>query len=79
MLLKTLVEMLPGEEGVVKNVAGGRGMVRRLYCMGIFPGQRIKKLSGIGRGGPVVVEVMRTKVAIGFGMASRILVEIHGG
>ncbi len=77
MYLKTLIEMYPGEEGIVKNINGGWGIIRRLYCMGIFPGQKIKKLSGIGRGGPVIIEVMRSRVAIGHGMAAKIIVETY--
>jgi Fe2+ transport system protein FeoA len=43
--------------------------------MGILPGKRIIKVSSMFMRGPVTVQVDRVQVAIGFGMAGKVLVE----
>ncbi len=50
-------------------------MVNRLSALGIRPGKRITKISAMLMRGPVTVQVDRAQVAVGFGMASRIIVE----
>ena len=76
---KTLTELKLGEEGTIVAVHGGRGMQVRLRNMGLVEGQVIRKLSALAWGGPVVVVVKRTQVAIGRGMARRILVRCRNG
>jgi ferrous iron transport protein A len=71
---KLLTELKPGEQGTVVAVRGGRGMQSRLRSLGLVEGQTLRKLSALAWGGPVVVEVNRTQVAIGRGMAAKILV-----
>jgi len=71
---KLLTELNPGEGGTVVAVQGGRGLQARLRSLGLVEGQTIRKLSALAWGGPVVVEIKRTQVAIGRGMARRILV-----
>jgi|Deesub1362A_J573_1020465.scaffolds.fasta_scaffold00039_8 ferrous iron transport protein A len=68
-----LNELKPHEEGVVVELMAGKGLTRRLCEMGIVPGARVKVLL-IGHG-PIVVETMGSRIAIGKGMASKILVE----
>ena len=69
-----LAELKLGEEATIVAVRGGRGMQARLRNMGLVEGQVIRKLSALAWGGPVVVMVIRTQVAIGRGMARKILV-----
>jgi ferrous iron transport protein A len=71
---KLMTELKPGEQGIVVAVHGGRGIKARLRSLGLVEGQTLRKLSALAWGGPVVVEVKRTQVAIGRGMAARILV-----
>ena len=71
---KPLTELKPGDQGTVVAVKGGRGMQSRLRSLGLIEGQTLRKLSALAWGGPVVVEVKRTQVAIGRGMAAKILV-----
>ncbi len=73
--LTTLTKMRPGRSGVVVEIQGGRGLTDRLNALGIMPGKSITKISAIMARGPVTIEVDRVQVAIGFGMASRIIVE----
>ena len=72
---KALSRMQTGQSGIVVQIQGGHGMVNRLSALGIRPGKRVTKISGGFARGPVTVQVDRAQVAIGFGMASRILVE----
>jgi len=65
-----------GSEGEVVDVKGGWGMVRKLEAMGIRKGVIIRKLSTQPMRGPVFVQAGNTRVAIGFGMARRIIVAI---
>ena len=71
---KLLTELNPGEQGTIIAVRGGRGVQARLRSLGLAKGQTLRKLSALAWGGPVVVEVKRTQVAIGRGMAAKILV-----
>jgi ferrous iron transport protein A len=70
----SLAEMATGARGTVVEVAGGRGLAGRLEALGIRPGKRITKISSEIMRGPVVVQVDRTEIAVGFGMARHILV-----
>jgi len=73
----TLTRMRAGQSGIVAYLQGGHGLVNRLSALGIIPGKRITKISSTLMRGPVTVEVDRVRVAIGFGMASRILVQLN--
>lgn len=68
--------MYPGQNGRVVYVEGGVGLVSRLGAMGIRPGRKITKLSSMLMRGPVTAQVGSTRLAIGFGMASKITVEL---
>ncbi|MCX7804996.1 MAG: FeoA domain-containing protein [Planctomycetota bacterium] len=77
--LLLLNELQPGRTGVIVEIVGGRGICNRLQAMGLCIGSRVRRVaSAIGRG-PVVVEARGAQFAIGFGMASRIIVEIENG
>jgi ferrous iron transport protein A len=60
----------------VAEIQGGFGLVNRLNALGIIPGKRIAKISDMLARGPVTIEIDRVQVAIGFGMASKIIVEL---
>ena len=55
---------------------GGHGLVNRLNALGIRPGKRITKVSAMFMRGPVTLQVDRAQIAIGFGMAGKIVVEV---
>jgi len=63
-----------GESAVIADVLGGRGIRRHLSDMGLTPGVTVQ-VAGQGAGaGPVVVRVMGARIAVGHGMARRIMV-----
>lgn len=70
----TVNQMKPGQTGEVIKVLGGHGFIRRLQALGIRSGKRITKVSSMFMKGPVTIRVDNTQVAIGFGMASKIVV-----
>jgi ferrous iron transport protein A len=71
----TVNQMRAGQSGIVVNIMGGHGAMKRLQSMGIRPGKQITKVSSMFMHGPVTLQVDRTQIAIGYGMASKILVE----
>ncbi|HUU08418.1 MAG TPA: FeoA family protein [Dehalococcoidales bacterium] len=72
----SLTRMQAGQSGKVVEIQGGHGMVNRLSALGIRPGKRITKVGAMLMRGPVTIQVDRAQVAVGFGMASRIIVEM---
>lgn len=73
---KLLSAMKNGQSGIIAAIDGGIGMRARLEALGVRVGSKIKRKSGFFMSGPVIVSVGNTDVAIGYGMASRIVVEI---
>ncbi len=72
----TLAQMQTGQSGIVVQIYGGHGLVNRLGALGIRPGKRVTKVSSMFMRGPVTIQVDRAQVAIGFGMAKRIIVDL---
>jgi len=71
-----LAQMQTGQSGTVVQIQGGYGLVNRLNALGIRPGKRITKIGSMLMRGPVTIQVDRAQVAIGFGMAKRVIVEL---
>lgn len=72
----SIVEMKPGQSGVIVDIRGGYG-IKKLQSLGLRPGKEITKLSGLFRGGPVVVRVDGFQLAVGYGQALRVLVRVY--
>ena len=72
----TLAEMRTGQTGAVVEILGGHGLIRRLDALGIRPGKKVTKLSSTLFHGPVILRADSTQVAVGFGMAKKIIVEL---
>lgn len=73
--LVTAAQMAPGQSGVVVGIDGGYGLIGRLAALGIRPGKRIHKVGRSFMRGPVVIQVDRCEIAVGFGMAKKITVK----
>ena len=73
----TVPQMEAGQRGIVIQISGGYGLVRRLEALGIRPGKRITKVSSMFMRGPVTLQVDNTQIALGFGIAKRIVVELE--
>lgn len=74
--MQKLSRMLAGVEGVIRVIEGGYGLQKRLAYLGLRVGKTVKKIASEPLKGPVVVEVDGTHVAIGRGVAEKILVEV---
>ena len=61
-----------GATAVVRQVVGGRGLVRRLTELGFTPNTPVVLYSSFG---PLVVLVRGTRVVLGRGEAMKIIVE----
>ncbi|RZB30068.1 MAG: ferrous iron transport protein A [Desulfobacteraceae bacterium Eth-SRB1] len=63
-----------GEEVILIDIRGGRGVRSKLYSMGLVPGVTLRILNRSGSG-PLMIEVKDSRLAIGRGMAEKIIVE----
>lgn len=72
-----VTQMRAQQKGKIVEILGGHGLIRRLEAMGIRPGAQITKMSGQLIQGPVIIKVGSTQIALGFGMARKILVSLH--
>ncbi|MFC1901234.1 ferrous iron transport protein A [Chloroflexota bacterium] len=72
----SLSKMDAGQTGTVVDIRGGQNVTSRLNALNIRIGKEITKISSMLMRGPVTIEVGNSRVAIGYGMANRIIVEI---
>jgi len=63
-----------GVEVQILAVQGGQGLRSRLACLGFLPGAHLRVIQNSWHG-PMLVAVCDTRVALGRGEASKILVE----
>jgi len=61
--------MSDSEQITLRQMQAGR-------ALGIRPGKRITKVGSMFMRGPVTVQLDSTQVAIGFGMANKVIVEL---
>ena len=70
-----LTKLPTGKEALIVEIQSGTGLARKLEHMGIREGKTLKKVSSHFLRGPQTVRVDNFNVAIGFGMAKKIIVE----
>jgi len=70
-----LRKLKPGKRGTVREISGGQGVARRMAAMGIRPGKHVVKVSAMLLGGPIVISIDGRQLALGNGMAGKILVD----
>lgn len=66
-----LTQLRIGETARIMAIEGGRGLRQKLFLRGLIEGKVVRVVSNYG---PVTVEVDRSIVAIGRGMARKIVV-----
>ncbi len=71
----SLVQLKPDNRARVAEIHGGDNLRNRLMSMGIYKGKELVKLSHIGLRGPVVVKIGRGILALGHGVAAKIILE----
>jgi ferrous iron transport protein A len=73
----TLIRANPGEKVVIVGVGAGWGLKRRLADMGLTPGTEVRVIN-IQRPGRVVLDFRGSRLAIGYGVAAKIVVSPAG-
>ncbi|MFH1798749.1 MAG: FeoA family protein [Candidatus Omnitrophota bacterium] len=71
-----LTQLKVNKTAVIKEIDGGCGTAKRLETLGIRPGKTIKKISAHFWKGPITIMMDKTKIAVGYGIARKIIVEI---
>ncbi|MFZ5910270.1 MAG: FeoA family protein [Chloroflexota bacterium] len=66
-----------GERARLLKVNAGEGLISRLNAMGLTPGVELTVVQDAG--GPLLLSVRDSRLAIGRGMAQKIFVEIISG
>ena len=66
-----LTQLRIGETARIMTIEGGWGLKQKLFLRGLIEGKVVRVVSNYG---PVTVEVDRSVVAIGRGMARKIMV-----
>jgi len=73
----SLVQLKENRKAKVAEVHTGALTEHRLLSMGIYKGREITKISQFALKGAVAVKVGRAVLALGRGMASKIMVEVE--
>lgn len=71
----SLVKLPVGKKAKIVQINGGHGLHNRLLGLGLYVGRELTKLGNFALKGPVTLRVGRTTVAVGYGVAAKIVVE----
>ena len=71
----SLIHLKADHKGKVAEISGGGNLRQKLTSMGVYAGKEVTKLSHIGLRGPVVIKAGRSILALGHGVASKIILE----
>jgi ferrous iron transport protein A len=71
----TIEQLENGEVGIITEIRGGRGLIKRLESLNFRKGKQVRKISAAPFRGPVVLEVDGCQIALGRGIASKVFVE----
>ena len=70
-----LSQLKEGMVAKIKYLTGGFGLQRKISALGIRVGKNVRVVSSYRFGGPVVIELDGMRMAIGRGVANKIIVE----
>lgn len=73
----SLNDMPAGKTGIIKSINGGFNLIRKLEKMGFRVGTEITKISGQWMKGPVIMRSGNSEIAIGYGMAQKIMIKME--
>jgi ferrous iron transport protein A len=74
--MKTLLQFSPGDSLRVIDFEGGINLRSKLIQYGIHPGDCLHLLRKAPLGGPLLVECNQREIALGRGVADKIIVEL---
>ena len=70
----SLVQLRSNHKGKIAEILGGSGLENKLESMGLYKGKEIAKISHIGLRGPVVIKSGRSILALGHGVAAKVII-----
>ncbi|MBU1617536.1 MAG: ferrous iron transport protein A [Candidatus Margulisbacteria bacterium] len=76
-MLIPLSKMRNGESGVVQEIRGGGELKNRLAALGLRVALNVTRVSGMIFLGPITVKVGHTQIALGHGMAGKVILEVE--
>ena len=65
------------QKGKVLEISGGSSFAGRMMSMGIYAGREITKLNHFALRGPITIKVGRSVLALGHGIAAKIIIEVE--
>jgi ferrous iron transport protein A len=71
----TLIQVKSGQTVQIMSFKGGVGLEHKLRQLGLFPGDIARVLRHAPLGGPILVEVDGRSIALGRGVAAKVIVE----
>jgi Fe2+ transport system protein FeoA len=74
--LSRLIDVEKGKQVRITIVEGGQGIMAKLNRFGLYVGDHARVVRYAPFSGPVLLEVRGMEIAVGRGIASRILVEV---
>jgi ferrous iron transport protein A len=75
-MTKTLSEMQGAEKGIIKLIRGGKGLSAKMDSLSLYIGKEIELVSKQSKRGPVVIKTGNTQIAIGYGIAQKIIIDV---
>jgi len=73
----SLADLTAGKKGEVFSFKGGKKLQKKLDSLGIRKGKQVKKVSDMVLRGPITIQINNSsRVAIGRGMAEKIMVKV---
>lgn len=71
-----LSNLEPNQKGEIISIVGGSMATKRLADLGLMPGTKIKVIRKAPFSGPIKIEVRGSRLVLGRGLASKILVKV---
>ncbi len=75
-MMTRLLEISPGVSVCVVEFEGGQGLRKKLSHHGIHPGDTLRMVRRAPLGGPLLVVCNEREIALGRGVAEKIIVEM---
>ena len=72
-----LTKLEKGKKATIVEINAGRQASHRMSSLGLQIGKHITKISSFAMKGPVTIKVGSTTIALGHGMADKVMVELH--
>lgn len=74
-MMVSLTQIASGQSAKVVAIEGGQSCQEKLQNLGFREGIVVKKIRGMFSHGPLIVKAGRAEIALGRGLAERVLVE----